>query len=419
MARPPPVDAFDRPAVTPDQRNRDPLHASPVARQLQRGFPWLRFEAGLEAAFRQAQYEQGLVQLRLNLVLALALVLAFIAMDRAVLPQLDRLVAILRFAVLLPAIAGCLAVTFLPRGRRWFHPVVGALAPVAMIAIVALVLTAGAANATTLFPVLVLATIFLYYLMGLSFYGAVRTNLVGFAAFLVGASLVDIPVQHTSYQAMVLFFANLVGATVAYNLESARRISWLEASLLSEMADRDGLTGTFNRRRLDGHLQRAWQQGIRDRQPMALLMIDIDCFKPYNDRYGHQAGDEALKAVAGVLARAARRPLDFVARYGGEEFLIVLYDTSREYAAGLAQQILQDVRLLRIPHAASTASGLLTVSIGVAYVIPASGRSVDGFVQLADEALYAAKHAGRDRVHVMEAEYQQLQTGSFRIKARG
>lgn len=404
----------------PHHPTGQPAHASPVAEQLERGFPWLRFGRGLEAQFWQDQFEQGITQLRLNIVLASALVLAFIAMDRMVLPQGDGTMNVLRYGVLLPALAGCLAVTFLPRGQRWFHPVVNVLAPVAMSAIVALVLAAGAGGATKIFPVVVLATIFLYYLVGLSFYGAVRTNLIGLAAFVIGASWVEIPVQQTSYQAMVLFFANLVGATVAYNLEAARRTSWLEARLLGEMADRDGLTGSYNRRRLDAHLLRAWEQAVREQQPMALLMIDIDCFKAYNDRYGHQAGDEALKAVASVLARSARRPLDFVARYGGEEFLVVLYDTSRDYAAALAQQVLQEVRLLRIPHAASSVSQVLTVSVGVAYAVPVPGRSVDGFVQLADEALYAAKHAGRDRAHVMmEKEYEQLRTGSFRISAGG
>jgi diguanylate cyclase (GGDEF)-like protein len=151
---------------------------------------------------------------------------------------------------------------------------------------------------------------------------------------------------------------------------------------------------------------------------MALLMIDIDCFKAYNDRYGHQAGDEALKSVAGVLARAARRPLDFVARYGGEEFLVVLYDTTRDYAADLARKTMEGVRDLRIPHAQSSAANILTVSIGVAYVQPVAGRSADGFVQLADEALYVAKNSGRNCVHVMESEYAQLRTGSFRVAER-
>jgi diguanylate cyclase (GGDEF)-like protein len=393
----------------------DPVRASPAAEQLERGFPWLRFERHLESHYQRERYEQGLVHLRLNLLLALGLVLAFVSMDRGLMPDTVGRVALLRYGFVLPSLGLCLLATFIPNGWRLYRRLVMVLAPVVLVAIVALVLGADPAASAAIFPALVLATIFIYYLVGLTFYGAVLTNAIGLLAFVVGASWADIPAQQTTYQAMVLFFGNIVGATVAHNLARARRTGWLEALMLAEMAERDGLTGAYNRRRLDGHLRRAWQQGIREHCPMALLMIDIDFFKAFNDRYGHQAGDEALKAVASVLARAARRPLDFVARYGGEEFLVVLYDTTRDYAAELAQKTIEGVRDLNIPHATSDVAPILTVSVGVAYVQPVAGRSADGFVQLADEALYAAKNGGRDRLHVMEAEYAQLRTGSFRV----
>jgi len=396
----------------------DPLHRSAVAEQLQHGFPWLRFEDVLEGEYQRDHFQQGLVQLRLNLVLGIGLVLAFVAMDRMVLPTASTLLTVLRYGVVLPSLAVCLGVTFIPHGWRAYRWTIAVIGPLLALAITAIVLNIGTPGEQEVFPVLVLAAIFIYYLAGLSFYAALRTNLIGLAAFVIGASLVDVPGPQAAYQAMVLFFANLVGATVAYNLEMARRTGWLESRLLAEMAERDGLTGTFNRRRLDSHLRRAWQLGIREQCPIALLMIDIDFFKAYNDSYGHQAGDEALKAVAGVLSGAARRPLDFVARYGGEEFLVVLYDTTRQYAADMAQQTLDGVRQLRIPHSRSSAGSVLTVSIGVAYVKPVAGRSVEGFLQLADEALYAAKNSGRNRVHVMEAEYEQLRTGTFRVTPR-
>jgi len=393
----------------------DPAHTSPVADQLLRGFPWLHFEPALESEYERENFEQGRVQLRLNLMLALGLVLAFIAMDRMVIPPAGPYVDVLRYGVVMPSLLLALAITLVPHGARLYRRAIAVLAPVILAAIGALVLGAGRQGSQTMFPVLVLASVFIYYLVGLSFYSAVRSNLLGMAAFVAGASWVELPAEQTAYQALVLFFTNIVGATVSYNLEMARRTGWLEARLLAEMAERDGLTGTYNRRRLDGHLRRTWQQGIREQRPVALLMVDIDFFKAFNDHYGHQAGDEALKAVAGVLSRAARRPFDFVARYGGEEFLVVLYDTTREHATGLAGDVVQGVRELRIPHSTSAAASVLTVSVGVAWVVPVAGRSPEGFVQLADEALYEAKSAGRDRVHVMTAEYEQLRTGSFRV----
>jgi diguanylate cyclase (GGDEF)-like protein len=395
----------------------DPLRESPVAEQLRRGFPWLRFDADLESRFREEHYADGLHQLRLNLAMALAIVIAFGAMEGLAIP-LDgqRLAALVRYVVLIPGLLGCIAVTFLPNGARLYPPIVTVLAPFAVVAVAAVEIHAALHGSNLFFATLVLTTIFVYFLAGLMFYAAVVASAIGLVAYLVGGLAVDLPVYQVLYNAMVLLFANLVGTTVAYNLEFARRTGWLEAKLLGEMALRDGLTGIYNRRRLDEHLARAWQQGTREQRPMAVLMVDIDFFKAYNDRYGHQAGDEALKAVAGVMARAARRPLDFVARYGGEEFVVVLFDATREYAAELAARIHDGVTALAIRHTGSTVAPVLTVSVGVAFAVPVGGRSPEGLVQLADEALYTAKNRGRDCVTVMDAEYAQLKTGSFRVE---
>jgi diguanylate cyclase (GGDEF)-like protein len=163
----------------------------------------------------------------------------------------------------------------------------------------------------------------------------------------------------------------------------------------------------------DQHIQRVWSQAVRDTQRVAVLLVDIDCFKDYNDRYGHQAGDECLRAVAVSLSQCARRPMDFVARYGGEEFAVILYEASREYVAEVLTRIQRSIAELNIPHEASRVASRLTVSIGAAFVLPGAHRTHDGLVQLADEALYGAKEQGRNRVVVLEAEYHTLRTGRF------
>jgi diguanylate cyclase (GGDEF)-like protein len=206
---------------------------------------------------------------------------------------------------------------------------------------------------------------------------------------------------------------------VCYTLERVNRTNFLESRLLKETASRDGLTGIYNRRILDEHIETIWQQAMRERAPVALLLIDIDYFKAYNDYFGHQAGDESLRHVAQSLARCARRPLDFTARYGGEEFAVVLYYASREYVEEIAQRIQQSMEVLALKHPASPISKQLTVSIGAACVVPAPGRSPFGFVQLADEALYEAKGQGRNRCIIMDKEYEQMSTGSFRKSRRG
>jgi diguanylate cyclase (GGDEF)-like protein len=212
--------------------------------------------------------------------------------------------------------------------------------------------------------------------------------------------------------------ANLFCASVVYMHEKTSRIRFLEACILREMVARDGLTGIQNRRMFDQHMQLVWQQGVRNQQRVAVLLADIDCFKDYNDRYGHQAGDECLRAVAISLSQCARRPLDFVARYGGEEFAVVLYEASREYVAEVLTRIQRSIAELNIPHEASRAASRLTLSIGAAFVLPSDGRTPEGLIQLADEALYSAKEQGRNRVIVMEAEYHNLRTGRFE-KRRG
>jgi len=220
------------------------------------------------------------------------------------------------------------------------------------------------------------------------------------------------------YNALVLGFAGLIGGRVAYGLEMEIRTHFLEQRMLYEMAARDGLTSIYNRRRFDEHLETVWQQAQRDGVTLALLLVDIDFFKRYNDRHGHQAGDECLRAVAAALNRAARRPLDFVARYGGEEFAVILYDPSRPYLQEIANRIHANVAALGIPHGDSAVSAQVTVSAGIAYVAPTLERSTQGFVQLADEALYQAKNDGRNRSVFSENAYETLETGSFRASRK-
>jgi diguanylate cyclase (GGDEF)-like protein len=396
--------------TTPD------LDQSPVNEELARGFPWLRFEKGLEAQYRQHYYGDHLPQLRLNLAVALGLIMAFLAMGDLVVPNSNRAVlSWVSFSVVVPAMLVVIGVTFLSQATRWYPRAILLAAPLVLFAIMGTEITAAHAGTELLFSTLVLATIFVYYLVGLLFYGAVGCNLLALCAYVAAAVATELPVAQVTYNSLVLLFANLVGASVAYSLERTQRRSWLEARLLEDMALRDGLTGIFNRRRFDDSIRAYWRQALRETKPLALLMIDIDCFKPFNDRYGHQAGDEVLRSVAAVLYRAARRPLDLAARYGGEEFVVALYDPDREYAASLANRILDDVRQLAIRNDGSTVASVVTVSVGLAFILPAEGRSVEGFVQLADEALYAAKAGGRNRVQALAAEYAQLRTGLFRV----
>lgn len=166
---------------------------------------------------------------------------------------------------------------------------------------------------------------------------------------------------------------------------------------LEQLATIDSLTGIPNRRSIDDALQREWLKAMRTSEPLAAMMIDIDHFKNYNDYYGHQAGDVCLRQVAHAIRASLRRPTDYVGRYGGEEFIVLLTHSDWEKAKNMAEKIFASIRLLKLQHLASPTSEVVTISAGVNIVIPTPKLSVSSLVHQADEALYQAKHDGRNR----------------------
>lgn len=166
---------------------------------------------------------------------------------------------------------------------------------------------------------------------------------------------------------------------------------------LQKLATIDGLTQISNRRRFDEYLQLEWKRGMRDGDPVSLIIIDVDFFKLYNDTYGHQAGDDCLKAVAGAISTHAKRIPDLAARYGGEEFAFVLPATDIRGAMKLAEVIRAHVRGLAIPHEKSIVDRYVTISAGVACMVPSREASFEALIKLADDALYDAKAKGRNR----------------------
>jgi diguanylate cyclase (GGDEF)-like protein/PAS domain S-box-containing protein len=166
---------------------------------------------------------------------------------------------------------------------------------------------------------------------------------------------------------------------------------------LERLATLDGLTHIPNRRRFDEYLEQEWQRLMREQQPLSLIMFDVDFFKPYNDCLGHQQGDEALIAIAAAATRSVKRAADLLARYGGEEFVVVLPNTSRAGAESVAKALQKEIAALQIVHPQSPVSAYLTVSIGIASVVPTANQAPEDLIAAADAALYQAKRRGRDR----------------------
>jgi len=167
---------------------------------------------------------------------------------------------------------------------------------------------------------------------------------------------------------------------------------------LKEQSLVDGLTGLPNRRRFDEQLKSEWNRAKRHGTPLSLLMIDIDYFKKYNDTYGHLGGDDCLKSVAGCLLAQAKRSTDLMARWGGEEFAALLPETGIDQALAIAETMRLEVQSLRISHESSLVNPYVSISTGVASIVPSDDSSIDALIKSADEALYRAKQNGRNRV---------------------
>ncbi len=170
-----------------------------------------------------------------------------------------------------------------------------------------------------------------------------------------------------------------------------------EARLQAQSAF-DALTGIANRRRFDEFLEHEWHSAGRTGAPLALILVDVDHFKAFNDHYGHGAGDECLSAVGAVLERGLRRKIDLAARYGGEEFACVLPGTDVPGACAVAERLRRDVERLQVPHEHSPTAPCVTISLGVAAARAGAQSGTAELLASADERLYGAKHAGRNRV---------------------
>ena len=160
----------------------------------------------------------------------------------------------------------------------------------------------------------------------------------------------------------------------------------------------DGLTGIYSRRYWEEQALIEFRKARRDCSPVAMMMLDVDLFKYFNDEYGHQEGDLCLQRVAKAAANELKRPLDILARYGGEEFVALLPETNLEGAAVVSERILKSIQNLQIPNRKSNVAAYVTVSIGVAFGFPNQGDTHEIILSEADQALYAAKHLGRNRV---------------------
>jgi diguanylate cyclase (GGDEF)-like protein len=378
------------------------------------GFASLRFPAELEAQFLDDKAAERLRMGQLGVVVLLLLSNIMLLADWLMIPDQFDMALILRLGLFTPL---CLILLGVLRRIVRVDRNRAALGMSVVAALITSFLCQRSADPLAV-PYMVCLSLILLFNGGvfrLRFWLALRVDVIVLLIYAGTIGLMpDPPWGLVASLSLVMVSTSVFTLYSSYWLEHEERSNWLmvqhEQVLLAELeqANRrldqisrfDTLTELANRRHFDEFLQQLWSRAVQDGQHIALLIIDIDHFKLYNDHYGHPAGDACLKAVAAALKRHLRKPEDMVARLGGEEFIAVLSHTSLDEAVAVAQRVREGVALLALPHAGSLShSAHVTVSIGVACAQPMAARlQATELVAAADAALYRAKSAGRNQV---------------------
>jgi diguanylate cyclase (GGDEF)-like protein len=382
----------------------------------------LRFAPEAEAEFRTYFVQRSLARARwaTAIYLALVAVVTAINMRGSMAPLAEALqqpIYLLRLGVACPALVLILAATVIPELQRHYQWITAVAVIVTGMSVMVISGIAAAAGLPQFQMGDVLVVVYATLFLGLLFRAVLIVASALMLSFVGVGLFLGVSTDHLIFASSVVFATTLMSVLSALRMERLLRANFIENRLLNDIAERDGLTGLYNRRMFDNLTTRLWLQAQRDQAALQVILVDIDHFKAYNDLYGHQAGDTCIRRVASIIARAAKRPLDFCARYGGEEFALVLYAPSGADPTSLPEQIRRDIMSLDIPHANADGTPMLTVSIGSATAQPDTKRSLAGLIQTADEALYRAKQGGRNQVVHVDSSESETPTGTFKVFA--
>ena len=389
--------------------------------QIDRSCSWMRFPAALEQQFLNNGAPARLRYLVISGILSLFVFNGFLWADYLMAADVFELAVKIRLGLFTP-----LAIALLLLGwfaRDWVLRTVPPMLVECLVlvsgvfsaACVAYILAATRSPTGQYYHVgLMVVVIYANIVQRLRFWYALACSVAILAMHIGGVLMVP-----AFNERLILPVISMVGATVVstlmanYAMERDERKRYLlvlrQKQLLQDLdevhhclqnlARVDVLTGAYNRRHLQEYLRQTWQRAQHGQGEVAVIMLDVDHFKKYNDRYGHPAGDRCLVQVAEVMQACLRRPGDLVARYGGEEFIAVLPQTSAELAQQAAERIRLAVQALQVRHESSDTAAVVTVSVGVAGAQAIQGKTESDLIAAADAALYQAKHAGRNRVN--------------------
>ncbi len=369
---------------------------SPHAQQLQRGVRSLRFEAALEADFRAEYAEQNLRRQRTGFLVASGLYLLFLLVRVVTESGTAADLSFWLRAAMISALMLTVVVSY-TTWNRYQHIIVFCTYVLFAVGITSIEVVAEHFGVDRHYEGLIFITVHAYVFSGLVFRQAFSAASCIFLIYLVGGWFGGLAGQAWGYELLFIVLLNLLGAASTFQVECIARENYLTRHLLREMIGRDGMTGLHNRTAFLEHFQRALAQAARDQRHIAILMLDFDEFKAYNDNYGHLAGDNVLREVGQSVRGEFRRPMDLFARYAGEEFVGIWYDIDPAALDAMAERVRKNVESLNIPHEAALHQRM-TVSVGVVVLRPTGSESLLDIIARADQALYAAKHSGRNRV---------------------
>ena len=375
--------------------------------------PWLLFEPRLEAQFERDATAERVVRFRTLGVIALVILNLFNITDRSMLPDIAERAMTIRLGILTPVMAAALLALYLPSVARWREWILAALVVLASASLIYFFTQSQHPNALQYHTGVILIVMFGNIVIRQRFWFAFATSLLILVLYIAGiAQLQHMAPEIKLSSDMVLFSAVAISLVANYQMEYDSRRGYLQTLLqriealklkrsrdeLDRQAKSDPLTGLANRRYFDSRLLTEWSRAQREHETIAIIYLDVDNFKAYNDHYGHQAGDECLIRVAREIDACVQRSSDVCARYGGEEFIILLPQTTQANALAVAERVRAAVEAIQLRHDYSDAAKFVTVSCGVACTIPKHGDSSASLIEDADHALYAAKSAGRNRV---------------------
>ena len=386
-----------------------------LQRSLRAGGRSFRFPAELERIYRLFIFPSRRRRYAALAVLALVCYDLFIVCDWFILPDIFPIALIVRLLVVTPAILAGIWCTRRKGGARLLEPVAAGLLLLSLASLSLFMVLSRHPNVVHYYSGIAVILMFSNMIIRQPFPYALGVSMAACLLYLVTVGQAPVMSTEAAFSSTTVVFTSALFSLVGnYQMEFEHRRDFLLSALqqissrklarmnsqLEHLSLTDGLTGLANRRHFDQTLQREWNVALRNRYPLALVFLDVDHFKNYNDHYGHQAGDACLQQVAAGLKAGLKRAQDLVARYGGEEFVCLMPECDHPAGQTKAEELRAAVEALGIAHADSPTASCVTLSIGIAVVQPSSANTPEALIAAADAALYEAKRNGRNRVSV-------------------